>query len=434
MLLKKVLGLVVVTLFSIAAVACGSPAVETEPETESAQAEAPTEPPPTEAPPTEAPEPEEEKTVIEWWDYYGMTELNEELESAIALFEAEHPNIDIERTVVGFVDLVPAILEGVETGELPDIMIVDNPNHQALAAVGAMADLTDIIADWDDKDQYFDGPWSSTVFQGRNYGVPFESNATAMYYNADMLAEVGLDKAPETWEELRDVAEQLTTEERSGFCFSTSGTEEGTFTFLPFLWQAGSDIPTIGDEGSVEALSLINNLVNVDQSSPGDPMGQGTVYEQFITGQCAMMINGPWQMPNFDRDGVSFEWGVAPWPTGVESASILGGENFAIGANTDVEEAWTVIDWMTDPVNLRSSLLAVGLPNRQDMADDPGWSDPNIKVFVDQVAVARPRAYGPNYPEISEVVWTMYRNVIEGTQTPEEAAAAAGELVTPLLP
>jgi multiple sugar transport system substrate-binding protein len=375
---------------------------------------------------------------LQWWDYYGdLAETDAALNAAIAKYEAEHPNIDIQRTSLGFSDLKPKIIQAAATNTMPDIVIIDNPDHQAMAEQGALADLTEYIPAWPDKDQYFAGPWSSTVYQGKNYGVPFESNATALYYNQDALTEASISAPPATWDELRAAAQQLTAGDRSGLCFSAKPDEEGTFTFLPFLWQAGGDLPTFGDEASIKALSFWNTLVNEDGSAPKSVlnMGQGDAYNQFIAGKCAMMINGPWQLPNFANDNPQFAWGVAPWPQDVAASSILGGENFAAGNGENVAAAWEVIRWMATPENVKAPLLSIGLPNRQDTADDPDWtSDPNKKVFVDQVAIARPRAYGANYPQISEQVSTAFQRVLTGDATPETAAQEAGAAIQPLLP
>jgi multiple sugar transport system substrate-binding protein len=257
----------------------------------------------------------------------------------------------------------------------------------------------------------------------------------ALFYNLDMFEEVSLTEPPRTWDSLRDYARNLTTPERSGLCFATALSEVGTFTFLPFLWQAGGDIPTIGDEASIKTLTFWHDLVHIDRSVPQESLGLGEVYKKFISGQCAMIIDGPWELPAFEMDGVAFNWAVAPWPKDVVAASILGGENFAIGAGTQVEAAWDVIQWMVMPEHLKALLLTVGLPNRKDMANDPDWKqDPDIRVFVEQIALARPRAYGPHYPEISKQIQKMYRSVLDGFQTPEKAAENAGKMIRPLLP
>jgi len=195
---------------------------------------------------------------------------------------------------------------------------------------------------------------------------------------------------------------------------------------------------TFGDAGTVKALELWNTLVNKDKSVSRAAIGwsQGDVYQQFIAGKCAMMINGPWQLPNFKKDKVTFKWGVAPWPKDKESVSILGGENFALGNGKNVDEAWKFLSWLTKPENLKPLIVTNGsLPNRTDMAKDPTWnSDPIIKLFVEQVSVAKPRAYGAKYPQISEQVWTAFQSVMSGKKSAAEAAKEAAAQIKPLLP
>lgn len=375
---------------------------------------------------------------LRWWDYYTDGANNNAISDLVSRYEAAHPDVAIERTTIGFGDLKARIIQAAATGTMPDILIVDNPDHQAMAAQGALADITDYISSWEGNGLYFEGPWSSTVYQGSNYGVPYGSNATALYYNQDLFEEFAIEAPPSTWEELREAARTLTAPDRSGFCFSAVPTEEGTFTVLPFLWQAGGDIPTIGDRASTEMLSFLNALMNEDGSVSRAAVtwGQGDVYNQFIAGRCAMMINGPWQLPLIRGETLAFSWEVAPWPCQETCASSLGGENFALGAGGNLEAAWEVINWVTRPENLKPALLTSGyLPNRSDMAEDPDFlEDPAKEVFLDMVAIARARAYGPGYPEISEHIMTMVQNVLAGGQSPEAAAQEAAAAIGPLLP
>jgi len=376
-----------------------------------------------------------EPVTLRWWDYYSdLPETNRAIEAAIRRYMDQNPDVRIERTVIGFADLKPRIIQAAATGEMPDIVIIDNPDHQSFAEQGALADITDYFSEWDGASQYFEGPLQSTMWEGRNYGVPFESNATALFYNADALEEAGIEP-PETWDDLRSAARELTTGERSGFLFSAVGNEEGTFTFLPFLWQAGGDVPTFGEEGGVRALTFWDDLVNNDKSVSREVInyGQADVYNQFIAGRAAMMINGPWQLPQLETDNPDFRWELAPWPRDREEASILGGENFAIGATDNVEAAWNVVRWMATPENVREPLRTIGLPNRKDMVDDEAFSSPQQQLFISQVEIARPRAYGPNYPQISEQIWTAFQGVLSGNTSPEEAARTAAREIQSLL-
>lgn len=380
----------------------------------------------------------EDVVTLQWWDYFTHGDGDTKgVADLIARYQESHPGVKIERTSVPFGELKTKIIQAAATGTMPDIVIVDNPDHQAMAAQGAFADITERVERWKDRDQYFADPWASTVYQGRNYGVPYKSNATALFYNADLLAKAGIESPPATWDELRKAARALTRGSVSGFCFSAVNSEEGTFTILPFLWAAGSDIPTLGDAGSVEMLRLLNTLVNVDKSVPSSvtTLAQGDVNNLFMAGHCAMMINGPWQIPGIRANAsVKFKWGVAGWPHLTKPVSILGGENFAIGADSHVKEAWDVIAWAVQPANLVPAIkLHGGFPGRRDAAADPYFSgDPLRRTFAQAVSVARRRAYGPRYPRMSEEVMRMVQGALSGVTTPEQAAAAAAAVIQPL--
>ena len=133
---------------------------------------------------------------------------------------------------------------------------------------------------------------------------------------------------------------------------------------------------------------------------------QEDVKNEWVNRRVAMMVNGPWQVPVIEADYPDLEWGVVRLPKGEESATILGGENMAITtACENVEAAWDLLTWQQeprepDPVPETDRRQ----PSRRDLADVPAWAeDPELNVFVEQLQVARPRAYGPNYPEISTV-------------------------------
>ena len=161
---------------------------------------------------------------------------------------------------------------------------------------------------------------------------------------------------------------------------------------------------------------------------------QGDVYQQFIAQKCAMMINGPWQLPNFKNDKVSFKWGVSGWPEDKQSVSILGGENLALGNGKNVAASWKFVSWLIQPENLRPLMVAAGsIPNRSDIAK--GFTtDPVVQTFIKAVSVAKPRAYGAKYPQVSEQVWTAFQSVATGAKTPEKAAQDAAAIIKPLLP
>lgn len=375
---------------------------------------------------------------LNWWDYWTEGATNEAIKERLARYSENNPNVTIERRNIPFDQLKPTLTRAANAGNFPDIAVIDNPDHASFAQLGVLLDVSNRVDEWDvSSEAYFDGPWRSCQYNGTSYGIPNSSNCLALFYNTDMLQAQGV-QPPANWAELRDAAEQLTTQDRFGLAVSAINSEEGTFQWLPFLWQSGADIPNLDGSGGREALQLWVDLVNQGYMSSGIlNWRQADVKNEFVNQRAAMMINGPWQIPVINEDHPDLNWDVAVLPEGEESASILGGENMAISAQSqNADAAWDLLTWTQQPDNLVRYLEKVDrLPSRQDLADRPVWAeDPILSVFVEQLLVARPRAYGADYPEISSHIQTAIQAAISGESDVEGALSRAQEEINPLLP
>lgn len=377
-----------------------------------------------------------EPITLTWWDYWSDANATA-VEAQINRYMALHPNIRIERTSINFGDLKQKLLQGATAGELPDLVVIDNPDHQAFASLGIFEDITDRVAEWNQAEGYFSGPWDSTVFQGKNYGIPDNSNCLVLWYNTSMLEEAQIDP-PSNWEELRAAAEKLTVGDRYGMSVAAVQTENSTFQWLPFLWATGEDIPTLDSEGGRRALQLWVDLVNNGWMSRGVlNWDQSDIRTQFQNSKTAMMPNGPWQIPVMKEESPDLTWDVVTLPEDKQGASILGGENLAIVKGIEhIDAAWELMKWRQEPEELKTYLLAAGkLPSREDLADDPAWTDdPVINTFIEQLKVAKPRAYGDQYPQISSAIQEAIQAAISGQLDVEQALKKAQLTIAPLLP
>jgi multiple sugar transport system substrate-binding protein len=375
--------------------------------------------------------------VLTWWDYWTTGATNTIIEDALARYMEENPGVKIERRTIPFAQLKPTLLRAAAARKLPDIAIIDNPDHASFSNLGALRSVSDQVDEWGKAEVYYEGPWRSCQFRGHSYGIPNTSNCLALFYNEDMLESAGVDP-PDTWDELKEAAAKLTTGNRFGLAVSAINTEEGTFHFLPFVWQAGADIDSLDGEGGRAALQLWVDMVREGSMSRSVlSWTQEDVKNEWVNRRVAMMVNGPWQVPVIEADYPDLNWGVVKLPKGEERATILGGENMAITtACENVEAAWKLLTWQQQPDNLIPYLKETDRqPSRRDLADVPAWADdPVLSVFVEQLEVARPRAYGPNYPEISTYIQEAFQAAISGVSGVEAALSSAQIKVNPLLP
>ena len=372
------------------------------------------------------------QVTVEMWDYLSGETANDSINASIAEFEKANPDIKVKRTTFAFADLSKSILQGSVGGQVPDVAVVDVVDNQNFASLGMLKDLSN---DGINKSDFFDGPWSSVVYEGKTYGIPLNSNNLALYYNKQMLKDAGVE-VPTDWASLKDVAKKTTKGDVKGLAISAVKSESATFQILPFVWQTGGDLKDYATSGAT-ALAYLRGLI--DDGSMSEAVSNYTQEDartQFITGKSAMMINGPWELSTLTKDA-QFDWDVAPLPKDKRAATSMGGENVVVmnGAKQS-DAAVKLAKFLTSAEGAKIYCDGSGqLSSRPDLQGKLKLSnDPKLKVFEDQLQYAHARAYGKDYPKISEAIQLSMQEALTGASSPEAAAKKAAETITPLLP
>ena len=379
------------------------------------------------------------QTTLEVWHYFA--EGTNAVRWSIEKFNEEHEDIQLEHRYVPFDDLKRELTRAVTVETEPDIVFIDNPDHVQYASMGVLADITEYVEEWGKADLYFDGPWNSVTYQDRVYGIPQNSNTILLFYNKDMIEEAGLEGPPETWSELRHYAEVLTNPDENvrGFSICARRAEDGVFQFLPFVQMGGADITSMGSQGAIDALTLWSDLYQEGWMVPESlNQDQSEAMTHFAGENAAMAMTGPWDLGLVED--VDFNWDVTLLPykedVGIRS-SALGGENFAIMANSDhIEEAWEYIKW-TQRRDFVEEMYIEGdrMPSRSDVAEESDYwaQDPVLGAFLEQLEYAQARGPHPRWPELSDVVQIAMHEAMTGQKTPEEALNDAAAEIQEIL-
>ena len=363
--------------------------------------------------------------------YYWETEGHQKaLNHIIEEFNGSRDGITVEAKYVPFADFKKQLSIGASADELPDLVILDNPDHAAYAAMGIFADITDKF----DVSNYYEGPVNSCTLDGKLYGVPFGSNDLVLFYNEDMLKEAGCE-VPTTWDELLEAAKATTTDTVSGFAHCALQNEEGTFNFLPWVWSTGATSYEINSEGGIKALTFEKELVDSGaMTKEAINWTQGDTMHQFIAGNLAMMINGTWQIPTMREEVPDLNWNVAPIPQDQEQASGLGGENYAVIAGGNEDAAVKFLEFATTPETCLYMMNAMGYISADStIAENQFEGDDVYQVFVDEMQYAHARGPLPEWPSISDAISLAFNKVITGESSPEDAAAEAQATIDGIL-
>lgn len=287
------------------------------------------------------------KTKLVFWSYMENQNQLATLDWICKSFNESQSAIEVTHEYIPFADFKKQLSVGMVAGKLPDLVVIDNPDHAAYAQMGLFADVTKYVSKW--SDQFFPGPWKSATLNGKIYGIPFTSNCLALFYNDDMMQKAGV-QPPQTWTELRAAAKKLTGDSVFGLGISAVKSEEGTFQFLPWLLSSGAKIDKLDSKEAIKSYTFLADLVQ-DGSMPKEVINwtQADVEKQFAAGKLAMMVNGPWNIPAVKSDAPDMKWGVVKIPKDKIFASVLGGENFGVVKGKNIEAACKFLQFVGSP-------------------------------------------------------------------------------------
>lgn len=363
-----------------------------------------------------------EKTMVSVWYYFENERHQDILNTELHKFNQTQDVIEATSKYIPFDNFKKQLSMSTVASELPDIILIDTSDFAAYAQMGIFADLSGKL----DTTQYYEEPLASCTLDGRLYGIPFGSNCLGLYYNKEMLQNAGI-AVPETWEDLRIAAKELSHENISGIAFCSLQNEEGTFNFLPWLWSAGGDSVHLNNAAGIKALTLISDLVN-DGSMNKEVINwtQGDVLSQFVSGNIAMMINGSWQIPTIRKQAPELKWDVAPIPKDADHVTVLGGEILGVIDNNNENASLQVVEFLTQKEEVKSYMSEFGyISARRDVAEKQCIGDGQMEFFAQQMNFARARDVHAKWPEISDAISLAVNEVITKSNTPENAAEKA---------
>jgi len=366
-----------------------------------------------------------------WWDPYPQHEDGSDWDHRVQAC-GDEAGVTIDRTAYDTNALTNQLLLAAQEDSSPDIALLDNPAVSTLADTGALIGMDELGFDTGDIDENLLG---AGMLDGTAYGIPIGANTLALYYNADILDEAGVDPASVTdWDSLNTALGKISDAGHKGITFAGIGTEEGTFQFLPWFWGAGADLSELNSPEAVEALDLWVSWVDngwapqsVIQNS------QNSTWEEFLDGQTGFVENGTWQVnsaadASFDTGYITLpakDGGAAPAPTG--------GELIVAPAQDDearYDVSRQIIECMTTPEGFvdTAETFAYYIPPTKEGQDQFAEANPDLEVWVDAVRAAKARTgdnLGTDYPLISEPLWTAVQAATSGAMSSQDALDAA---------
>ena len=247
----------------------------------------------------------EEQTVLTMWCIATESDANRPAyEAAIAAFEEAHPDIKIEWEAFenqSYKTKIKAAMSDPDT--LPDIFFTWSG-----AFLGDFVEAGTVYC-VDEAYEPFAAQLPEVMLQnstydGHHYAIPLTYNIVALFANMDLLAEVGWDHVPQTYEDLTACCDALV--EKGIVPFGCAGKETWCVTeyLEPIIektigYEALNEIfagrGSWNDPAIATAVDTFQEMINKGYFDPnGMALGNDEVKANFIAGKTAFYQNGSW--------------------------------------------------------------------------------------------------------------------------------------------
>jgi ABC-type glycerol-3-phosphate transport system substrate-binding protein len=170
---------------------------------------------------------------------WGIWDTSDVMGALIEKYQAQNPNVSsITYKKLQYSEYEDELIKAFSLGQGPDIFLIHHtwlPKYyqymtnmeearavynEAIDSMGGCSKPakyeTPLISVSDYRNAFVDVVYNDFVYNNQIYGIPQSIDTLALYYNEDLLNEMGMPYAPTTWEEVMLASERLTKLDENG--------------------------------------------------------------------------------------------------------------------------------------------------------------------------------------------------------------------------
>lgn len=300
-------------------------------------------------------------------------------------------------------DMNQELAQGFASNNPPDVFYEDASRFADDAAAGNLFPY-----EVSDSEDFYEPLRQTFTYEDQQYCAPKDFSTLALVIDRAAWEEAGLgeDDVPTSYEELADVAAQLTTDDRVGLVLSPGIDRLGAFVVGSGGWWINEDgtAPTANTPEVLAGLEYVQENIDAGSFALSSQVDAGWGGEAFGTGRAAMTIEGNWITGALANDYPDVDYLVAELPAGPAGPGTLTfTQCWAISAESDAQaQATELVEHLTSAEQQLAFADAFGvMPSRQSAAADYEDTNPEDAGFV----AGGEYGHGPiNAPGLSAVI------------------------------
>ena len=296
-------------------------------------------------------------------------------------------------TVQAASDLNQQLSQGFASGKPADVFYLGADTFANYAKQGSLLAYGDQLKN---KDDYYPSLVTNFTYDGKFTCAPKDFSTLALEINTKMWDAAGLTDAdvPTTWDQLKSVAQKLTTPKVAGLVTSNEYQRLGAF-----MVEAGGNLmndtstkATADSAANKQALTYVQDGLKSGWWKFTTDVGAGWGGEAFGKGLAAMTIEGNWITGAMKSDYPDVDYKVVPLPAGPAGKGTLQFTNcWGIAADSPNQAAaLKLVEQLTSSDDQLAFAKAFGpMPSVQSAAD--GWKKiyPDYSAFIDSADFAK---------------------------------------------
>ncbi len=352
---------------------------------------------------------------IAYWD----ASFKDQIDYLIGEFTKVNPDLKVTANITPWKDYWTMLQTSLAGGSGPDVFWMNGSNVHKYATLGQIKDLEGLVArDNVQKSDYNDLVVDLYSVNNKLYGMPYFSDAVALYYNKKIFDDAGVDYPTSdwTWKELRESALKLTDESKGIFGYiAPTGGHIGYYNLIA---QAGGKVISDDKKKSgfdspeaLEAIQFMLDMMYVDKSTPNAAQQIETpATELFASNRLAMF---PAVSPNTKPfyEAIGDQLGIVELPAGKQEAAVVHGIAWVMNEKAKNESAaWEFMKYMTGEESAKE-YAKVGAGNPAYKGVDDIWTD--VHPNLDKSAILRTYDIGVPFPISQKTAdWNAEQNTI----------------------
>jgi multiple sugar transport system substrate-binding protein len=381
-----------------------------------------------------------QKVKIEWLQWWRPEMGDQNFDQFVTMFNKTHADIEVEAISVPFSQMLQQVYSNFAVGKLADVIGMNMPWNTDFVRMGIMEPLDSYLAAEKSLDvkQLVQAPMGK--YQGHVWMLPATNHCYIMYYNKDLMKEVGISNPPKTWDEFLQAAKKLTKPEKNQYGYSLFLSLQGSSgsirsELLPLVYGAGGravkdEKPNMNSPEVIETLQFLKDLNDAGTITPGAlSRPEQQKVEEFATGRAAMYMG---TMPHINvirNRNPKLNFGIINTPMKRKLATRNHGWEIVMNSQSkNKQAAWTFITWLlSKEVNGLFAEKAGQLPGNLASKADYVAKDPQIaevdKIIRASELVEELRLI-PNATDCDRAGTEELQKLFTGQQSPTQTAQA----------